>query len=49
MKQTDDNMRRSRLRWFGHVQHRPSNGSVKSEFIQVEGTDTIRGRLRTWF
>jgi len=42
----DDKMRESCLRWFGHVQRRVINASVRqSEMIQVEGTKK-KGRGR---
>jgi hypothetical protein len=41
----DEKMRECHLRWFGHVQGREINASVrKSELIQVEGTKEGRGR-----
>ena len=40
-------MRKSHLRWFGHVQRRGSNALArKSKFIQVEEMKNSRGTLK---
>ena len=42
-----EQMRESRLRWFGYVQRRASIASVrKIELIQVEGTKKDRWRTK---
>ena len=45
MTPIDEKMRKSCLRWLGHVQKREINAPVrKSELIQVEGTKKCKGR-----
>ena len=44
---SDEKMRKSHLRWFGHVQRRGSNALArKSKFIQVEEMKNSRGTLK---
>ena len=41
----EEKMRENRLRWFGHIQRRPTNAPVrKSDAIHIEGN--ARGRER---
>ena len=46
----EEKMRENRLRWFGHIQRRPTNASVrKSDVIHIEGNARGRGRPKvTW-
>ena len=43
----EEKMRENRLRWFGHIQRRPTNASVrKSDAIHIEGNARGRGRSK---
>ena len=46
---TDEKMRESHLRWFGHVQRRAINAPVrKSELIQIEGIRHPKKKKKGW-
>ena len=43
----EEKMRENRLRWFGHIQRRPTNAPVrKSDAIHIEGNTRGRGRSK---
>lgn len=48
--QTVDKMRENCLRWFGHLDRRPIDATIRrTDFLEVTGTSGLRGRPKnTW-